>query len=186
MFVPRAGSYDLKLSNVDSLQDSGDQGYDIRRGQQEVEAVDDGEIRIPTMVADNLAFRKIDYRQRVPIGSWFHVRLTKTGADTANCVISDTGPYSLEDSTLAVGKVELKIGKIQPGDEKTMSVRFTNDSMADSTGPGDIRMFTLRRKRVALTGTLIGFRPGPQIGAEVKDRSTTKLFLFSNLEAPQP
>ena len=186
MFVPRAGSYDLKLSNVDSLQGIKDQGYGAALAMTEVESVDDGEIRIPTLVADNLAFRKIDYRQRVPIGKWFHAQLTKTGPDTARCEIYDTGPYSLEEATLYVGKNEIKIGKMEPGDTKTIPVHFTNDSISDNNGPGDIRMFLLRRKRVALTGNLIGFRPGPQIGTEVKARSLTKLYLFSNLEVTRP
>src|SRR5262249_46631881 len=91
MFIPRAGSYDLKLKSVDSITDRGEDDGMGRVAQEnaDVEAVDTGEIAIPNLSANNLNFRRIGYRQIVPISKQFHVKLASLDGGKCRCTVTN-------------------------------------------------------------------------------------------------
>jgi len=182
MFLPTAGSYDLKLKNVISIG-SGDYYYDYySRSDNQFEVVDTGELSVPSYSVDNLSFRQIEYRQNVPVGQWFDIHLTPTGPDTADCEIRNKGAVGLKNATLNYGVEEKVIGDLKPGDRKTFPVRFTQ-IVAKDLGYQDIKVFLQRKKRVALEGTITDFRPGPQIGSQIDAKTSVHLCLFANLES---
>ncbi|MDR3690818.1 MAG: hypothetical protein P4L46_15680 [Fimbriimonas sp.] len=186
MFIPRGGSYDLKLTGVDALSLLSDQepfGMYRRPTDQGFESVDVGEYKVPNLAADNLSFRRISYRQKVPISNWFHVRLQKTGPETARCTILAVGPYSLSNAMLYVGNQAIPIGTVQPGDHIARDISVPVHVAYGEISPDDVRVFTVRSRRAALSGDLDGFRPGPQLGDEIKGGSSVKAVLFSDWEA---
>ena len=195
MFIPRAGSYDLGLSDVDSIGLSEDSGsgyggygsYDSSDENRDLEPVDVGEIKVPALQAHNLSFEKISYRQRVSLARGLHLRLTADGPDGAQCEVANTGSYELRQAQLAVGRTLKSIGDLKPGEHKSVSVSFVQpEKKKDDIGSFDIRLFTARRRRVALTGQLEGFRPGPQIGQDVPGRSGVQFVLFSAWNGEKP
>jgi len=189
MFIPRAGSYDLKLKNVDTLgavqanefgRMSGYTPYED--GSRDFEPVDTGEIGVPDLVANNLTFRRITYRQRVPIGSWLHLKLRPEHENVARCEVTNSGPYTIHNASLAVGSQLIQIGDVFPGKHIEMPVKFEVATMTEGLASDDVRIFTLNKSRVALTGQIDGFVPGPQIGASIPGRSRITLAMFSAWE----
>jgi len=188
MFVPRAGSYDLKLKNVDSLGFVPDQepwrGGGMRSGDDSASfaSIDDGEIEVPGMSTNNLTFRRLTYRQRVPISSWFHVQLSPAGETTARCEVTNSSSFTLRNAQIDVGANSLPIGDLPPGKKLAMTVSLARDGGTPANDQSDIHMFTLNKSRVALTGQLDGFRPGPQIGESIPGRSEIDFAMFSSWE----
>lgn len=190
LFVPHAGSYDLKLKGVDSLGDlpgeNGYQpyGYGSVDGDQSgnFDPIDIGEVVVPSMPANNLAFRRMIYRQRIPSASWFHVKLQSTGDASARCDIVNTSPFTLKNAQLAVGARLMDLGDIQPGKHLSRNVAFMHEAPPSAFSATDARNFTLNRDRVALVAQLAGFRPGPQIGDPVAGRGDLSFALFSAWE----
>ena len=181
MFIPLSGSYDLKLKDVTSIgvtpsyygyRNSADNAFQI---------VDTGDVGIPSYAVDNLSFRDLEYRQRVPVGQWFDIHLTPTGPNTAECEVRNRGTVTLKDANLVYGVQEKVIGELKPGEHKTIPVKFSQASVKDDSYR-DVKVFTQRKKRVALEGTLVDFRPGPQVGLEIAKRTSIHLCLFANLE----
>jgi hypothetical protein len=194
MFIPRAGTYDLGLSDVDSIgvamdndQYGGFSSFGSGPAQnKDLDPVDVGEMKVPALQANNLAFEKIVYRQRIPLSKWLHLRLQRESGNSAQCEVTNTGQYALKGAQLAFGRTLKDIGDLQPGDQKVIDVSFSPAAKAEDLGANDIRMFTARRQRVALTGKLEGFRPGPQIGNDVPGRAGVQIALFSAWEGGQP
>jgi len=184
MFVPHAGSYDLKLKNVDSIGElSTDSSQEYFGGQpieSDFEPIDVGEIEVPGMSANNLTFRKLSYRQRVPISSWFHVQLESMGAHTARCDITNSSPFTLHNAQIAVGAQLQNIADLGPGQHASASVSLERETAPGTYSTTDVRMFTLNKPRVALVGKLMGFRPGPQIGEDIPGRTEIDFAMFSD------
>jgi len=187
MFIPHAGSYDLNLKDVDTLGTVATEDYRYGPSWQDqendLEPVDLGEIKLPNLQANNLAFRRIAYRQRIPISNWFHITLESTGKHSARCEVINTSPYTLRGAGVAYGKTTHLIGDLPPGKRLALSVSFAPSTRPEDLASGDIRMFTARSERAALTGKLDGYRPGPQIGTDVPNRSAISLALFSKWKA---
>jgi hypothetical protein len=76
------------------------------------------------------------------------------------------------------------IDDLVPGKRVAVPVSFKREAPPDIT-ENDVRMFTLNKPRVALTGKLVGFRPGPQIGESVPGRSEINFIQFSAWEKAQ-
>ena len=194
MFIPQAGSYDLGLNDVDSIgvamdnsQYGGYSSFNPGSDQnKDLDPIDVGEMKVPALQAHNLAFERIVYRQKVPISKWLHLRLQHDDANSARCEITNAGTYTLQGAQLAVGRTFKDIGDLKPGEHKTISVSFSPTAKLEDIASNDIRMFTARRQRVALTGKLDGFRPGPQIGADVPGRDGVQIALFSAWDGGQP
>jgi hypothetical protein len=184
MFVPRAGSYDLKLKGVDSIS-AGPQPADTPQ-EDELEPVDRGEVAIPDMGANNLTFRKLSYHQIVPSEKWFRVRLTAETGGHIRCDMSNTGPYILDNASLSFGAVSHPIGAFMPGDTKTVTVSFKDITPVRDLEQFDVRNFTDRAPRAALTGTLSGFRPGPQLGDDLTAETTVNFVMFSSWVGAHP
>ena len=183
MFIPHGGSYDLKLSGVDTLgavsNQQGFGGYSEDEDDREMGPIDLGEIKVPALQANNLSFKRITYRQRVPISEWLHISLESNEDNTARCEVANTGPYTLRSSEIVFGKTKEPIGELAPGQRKVVNISFKIANAPADSNTQDLTMFTAHKDRAALTGTLDGFRPGPQLGTDVPGRSAVKVALFS-------
>ncbi len=188
MFIPTGGSYDLKLTNIDSLDavvDDDFPSYRSRKDSRDFEAIDEGEFKIPNLSSNNLAFKSLSYKQKIPVSKWFHVHLRSTGLKSASCEITNSGPFTLVRPTLAVGNDFITLSDLKPGDRVTKAIQFLPKQSTENLNGTDVRNFTAGKNRAALSGDLIGFRPGPQLGTEITSRSSIKLFLFSDWEGTE-
>ena len=178
LFFPRGGVYDLKLRGVDSLQGvQNEYGYgsDALAG---FNPVDVGEVIAPRLEANNLAFRELSYSQRMDGADWF--RFVRTGDKVR---VENLSPYAFNGS-LANGAFISPALSLPPGGHADVDLA-TGDRVPDASGlgPQDPRNFT-RDGRMALSGTLAGFRPGPQIGKEVAGRNEVKVLAFAREKTP--
>ncbi|AIE83925.1 hypothetical protein [Fimbriimonas ginsengisoli] len=183
MFVPRSGTYDLKLNGVDSLGIlNTNQPYYGYGGRQEHDSefdpVDVGQIIVPRMQANNLSFREIDYRQRVPVGRWFSLETKRSGSNLT-CVVRNTGTYRLENAAIQVADQETEVGTIEPGQTREIKVRIADVPPVASTDNYSLPQFLTRNRGTALIGSIRGFRPGPQLGEEVAGRTSVRLALIA-------
>ena len=173
MFFPRGGTYDLKLDGVESLRavsNQYDYGSDRLAG---FNAIDVGQIEVPELEASNLAFRDMSYVQRVPQKEWFTMRKT----DARHVRVENGSPYAFK-GWLAVGAEQSAVFDLSPG-ESRMVLRGPAAPTGSALPPTDVRNLTRRDGRIALSGTLKGFRPGPQIGKEVADQSVVEVVAFA-------
>jgi len=179
MFVPRSGSYDLKVSGVDSLAvRDNNQYYYYGRNDEDTSAdlnpVDVGEIKIPEMSANNLAFKQVTYRQKVPVGSWFSISVDRENRSRGTCTIQNKSPYDLNAATLYVSDTRVEVGALKSGEKKKVAYNLDLGG-TEFTGVGDFTQFLTRDQNVAITGMLEGFRPGPQLGQQVDARTQIRL-----------
>ncbi|MEZ0326769.1 MAG: hypothetical protein ACAH95_12780 [Fimbriimonas sp.] len=188
VFIPRGGSYDLKLEGVDSVGVVENQdGYyygGYRRGAEsstmELNPLDDGEIHVPALRANNLTFREINYRQREPAaGDWFKIRQIQRGKLFE---VVNNSPYTLEKAVICVGKRAFPItGTLAPGQKLKVSAG-KDSTEAWEQGPSFAGIMT--SKTLGLSGKLKGLRPGPQIGKEVAARTEIR-YVFISREAAE-
>jgi hypothetical protein len=183
MFIPHSGTYDLKLAGVDSLDVENPDLYRFNRRaiDPNLNAVDVGEIRAPHMPADNLAFREMSYRQFVPEAQLFSIEVTKD----RQCTVRNTSPYRLYGSQIIVGGRYIDLGALIPGGSRTVPLSAAlkihsgpNQGTVDPMSFG-FEDFTARGGNVALVGTLKGYRPGPQLGTTVENRTDVRLALVA-------
>lgn len=173
MFFPRGGTYDLKLDDVESLRpvtNEYDYGADRLAG---FNAVDVGTIEVPRLAASNLAFRDMSYVQRVPEDGWFAIRPT----DKRRYRVENRSPYAFK-GWLATGSAQSATFDLAPGGSKVIESGQAIDPGA-SLPPTDVRNLTRRDGRIALSGRIDGFRPGPQIGKEVEAQSGVDVVAFA-------
>ncbi len=188
VFIPRAGSYDLKLEDVDSVgvaeeDDHGYYGGYGGRGERstlELNPIDDGEIHVPALRANNLTFREINFRQREPgAAEWFQIRHVQRGKVFE---IHNRGPYTLSQGSLFVGKKAYPLkGSLASGQKQRLTIGKDTPEAWD-VGPSFAGIMI--SKTLALTGKLEGIRPGPQIGKEVVARTDVR-YAFITKEAAQ-
>lgn len=181
LFVPQGGSYDLKVAGIDSLGVVPSRQYYYTTGDKdtsELNPVDVGEVKMPHMQANNLAFREVDYRQRIPIGHWFSIRVKKQGPYQGTCVVRNDSSYTLDNAELYVGETINAIGPLEAGDEREIEYRI-DPKPADVGQLPVLGQITSRNGSIALTGQLRGFRPGPQLGQQVDKRTALSLAYFA-------
>ena len=180
MFIPSSGTYDLKMKGVDSLgivqTDNAYRGS--RQNESNLNPQDTGEITIPEMHANNLAFRQIDYRQRVPVTDWYSIEFQRTGSHKGRCHVRNTGAYPLTNAIVVVGAAQIPIGELRPGDSKTINVDV---SKGPNLQTNEFELFGIwsRLHAVALFGYVKDYRPGPQIGKQVENRTTIRVALVA-------
>lgn len=179
IFIPRSGVYDLKLQDVDSIGESASvQGYSPPN-REEFDAVDTGQVLAPSYRANNLAFLSLNYRQNVPVGQWFSVKLERMSQSKWRVVARNTGSVQLKDAKIWVGNSVQDIDDMAPGQSRSIEVDRTTLSRASAPGKGGSWIPALARTNaVALTGTITGFRPGPQIGTDIAERSNIDLTMI--------
>jgi len=178
MFFPRGGTYDLGLRGVDSMS-AVNSTQDYYSGRSNALAgfnpVDVGEIKAPSLEANNLAFREVSYVQRVPEAHWFSIERS----DPKHFRVENLSPYPFAGS-LVNGTWASPAFTLNPGAAKTIEVGAGSTvAQGTSLSASDPRNFTRWNGRVALQGTISGFRPGPQVGQEVKGRSGTEIVAFA-------
>ncbi len=180
MFVPRSGRYDLKLTGVDSLGavDTDRYYYGSPFDQNDnstLDAIDTGEVTVPDMPVNNLAFKEISFRQRFPVGSWFSIDAKRASKFVADVTVRNNSPYAVRDAYLMAAGQDYKIKDLEPGQTVTASIKHIS-GQPDSSG--GLASFSARYGSVLLTGSLDGLRPGPQIGNEVAGRRRIEVAVF--------
>ncbi len=182
LFFPRGGVYDLKLSGVDSLsgvqQENQYYGYGGRGNTEGLEGfnlVDTGEMVAPRLEASNLAFRELSYSQKVEADDWF--RFSVQGGGKVR--VENRSPYDFS-GRLVDGEYAGTSFDLAPGSSKIVPTR-QGESLPKGAdlGGNDVRNFTRSDGRIALSGALRGFRPGPQLGKEVESRSGVAVLAFA-------
>jgi hypothetical protein len=181
LFIPSSGSYDLKLHGVDSLGVV-QQGFGFAGANQDssdFNPQDTGEITVPQMQANNLSFRQISYRQRVPVNDWFSLSFERTGYHKGRCYVRNTGPYTLEGAAIALNSNEIFIGELKPGESKTVPLDTAKSNNIAPELHSDISGIMARLHGVALIGYVEGYRPGPQLGSQVDSRTSVRMMLVA-------
>lgn len=190
LFVPRSGVYDLKLTNVEHLgtiQSPSSPYYSYRDNDDvaQFDPIDVGEIQVPSMRANNLAFRRMSYRQRVPVGDWFSLEISPKADGKWTCTARNNGELPLLDAKIAVGATDLPIGELKPGQTKSVTIERPKQG-AEAAVVWEVDQFLTRQNGVALLGTLDGLKPGPQLGQVVKDRTKINLVFFAKEALGKP
>ena len=181
IFFPRGGVYDLKLQDVDRLSPVSRDEYDYvgyvgneRKSLDGFNIVDVGTLIAPRVEASNLAFREMSYVQRFPSVDWFrfevidpkHLKVTNLSTHAFSGDLTN-GPYRSKDFALA------------PGASYTVEVATGPVAETKNLDGTDTRWLTRSNGRIALSGIIEGFRPGPQIGTEVTRRSQIYVVAFA-------
>lgn len=182
MFVPRGGTYDLGLKNVDAVGRMSPNpyggGYVSTDDSSTLGAIDEGDqVAVPAMPANNLAFREIAFRQRVPAGRWFSIDVRPDG-EKLKCTVRNESPYPLLGAKLMLGASEQPIGTLDPGASQTV-VGEIERALPGREAPNDLSGITGHYGGVALEGNLGYFRPGPQIGNPVNVLNGVRIAFFA-------
>ena len=173
MFFPRGGTYDLRLDGVESLRSvSQEYGYGSDR-LAGFNAVDVGEIEVPALEASNLAFRDMSYVQRIPKADWFSM----TPLDSRRVRVENHSPCAFQ-GWLASGAEQSATFDLEPGASKVVR-RGPALPTGSALPPTDVRNVTRRDGRLALSGRIVGLRPGPQIGREVQSQGGVEVVAFA-------
>ena len=176
LFFPRGGTYDLGLRDVDRL-DAVHEGNDYGEGALSgFDPVDTGaEVTVPRLTANNLAFREMSYVQRLPRAAWFRI----DPVDAGHVKVENRSPYPF-GGLLAYGSQESGTFQLLPGGTKLVAMPHRNANADDTRwSPNDVRYFTKGTGRLALTGRVTGFRPGPSLGDEVRGQSGVDVIAFA-------
>ena len=188
-FIPRSGVYDLKLKDVESIggirspENAYYGGYEDDSDQ--FEPVDVGEILVPNMRANNLAFRRMAYTQRMPIGEWFSLDVTPKGNGVWTCTLRNGSTYPLRNARLCYGASAQEVGTLEPGQTRTLDITRPANAVVENV-TWDVNQFLARQNGVALTGILDGVRPGPQLGQVVNERTQIRMAFFAREALGKP
>jgi hypothetical protein len=175
MFFPRGGRYDLQLRDVQfvGVAPRYDFYSSMGRGDatSKLDPKDVGEIVIDRLNTGNLGFHEFSFGQRVDGPSWFEgtVSLEKKGKQSVfQGRVVNRSPYRLVDGKVVVDGVWGKVGDLEPGQTKALqdvpveAGAFLGDHALTLYQP------LFNKRGSVLFGELEGFRPGPQLGKEVK------------------
>lgn len=193
MFFPNGGSYDLKMENVDQLG-SGQQDYYSHYGRDsqsrtQVNPVDTGSIRIPDLRAANLAFEEIGYRQRFSQSPNIQIHSEKMPNSLVKVTVKNGSASDLRNAAIIVAGVRHGLRPLKPGEEQTLQAPATPTGQRPQSNPAPgyppasdfLEGLTIRQPVVALVSDIEGLKAGPQIGAVVTGRSSTRLIHIAPL-----
>ncbi len=187
MFFPSGGSVDLGLQGVESIN----VGYSAmdRFGtpSEAMEAVDVGEVKMPSLRNTNLSFKQMSYRQHLPLPRLVDVKFTRAG-DKVQCTIRNVSTYRMEGLQLGLRGHVVQVGELAPGQSGTYTIDLGSAKASDGNPqgdyPGEMSSFFLAlsgdNHTGMLGGLLIGFRPGPNIG----DEQTHGIQMVVGLDVP--
>lgn len=175
LFIPRAGTYDLRLHRVDSIGDMSETYLNLRdtTDSSYLHPVDVGEIECSKIQASNLAFRQFSYRQAFDTRGWFSSSRKPGGKLT----ITNNSPYDLVNGQYVIGYTAQWTGDLPRG----KSVTFKPNASMTKTQSGDtagLPSIAGPNNRTVLTGNMKGIRPGPQLGQQLDDRTSIQLAYF--------
>jgi hypothetical protein len=126
---------------------------------------------VPALSVRNLQFRELDYEQVVDTAGWFSFTAHRQGQKVDVTVINRS-PYTLSAGSLAAEGASGPVLQLAPGASTTVSLA----RQVKSPNPeGNFQSYSLLIHRPILSGTLTGFRPGPQVGNEVSNRAGISL-----------
>lgn len=165
LFFPVGGSYDLHMSDIDSIASTSD-SFSFRRGvggDEPLTAIDSGQLLVPALVVRNLQFKELEYQQTVNTSGWVTFTVLPHGR-SYEVTIANNSPFALDHGTLYVEGGFRSLDSLASGSRKTVTVAAMPSASGSSGGLDDYSLFA---HRPILSATLTGFRPGPQVGEEV-------------------
>jgi hypothetical protein len=176
VFIPKAGGYDLKLKDVDNIgalqtpqENYGDDSV------SELDAVDTGtEVIVPSMPANNLAFRQVAYRQRVGQSDWFEVKQSADGQRFVRVEVTNRSPFEVANAEIFAGNNVVGIPELKSGQTKEIRLEVLPPAK-DGRAVGYFGDIARRGNQLIFAGEMKGLRPGPQIGNEVPGRSSVSV-----------
>lgn len=198
IFIPRGGNYDFKLSGVDRLgvEDPNGEypyysGYGRQRDTSSFNPIDSGEIRIPNMHASNLDFREISYRQQVPTGGWFSSTVQRRSDGAQIVTFKNGSPYNIVNARFVWGTTPIGVAPVDvpSGSQKSVVIaKGVEQQVLDprQNYPGTMQPILARGARIGMLGTMLGFRPGPQLGTQVDNRTVIHLAYFASPAGATP
>ena len=187
VFIPQGGGYDLKLRNVDNIgQIAFNDETKFGDSQGELDAVDVGtEVLVPSMPANNLTFRQLTYRQRYGQSSWFDVQQSMRPNGQVRVAVTNRSPYDLVNATVFVGSSRVEIPLLRPGEMKEPVLTFEHEPEQNQS-EGDLAAVAGRNRQVLLYGYLAGSRPGPQLGKQIRERTSVAMIYAAPYEGATP
>lgn len=201
-FFPKAGSYDLKLTHIDQVDEDRADYYPYddyadyysyrdctsypwnRRSDSHLlssEITDVGEVQAKKASVGNLSFRELRFAQIVPMGTWFTLQGKLTFANGVPEFLgrfTNSSPYVLTNASLVAYPWYFDIqSRIRPGQSVVITGKWLRDSTPQHHGeyPPGLR----------LEAELLGFHFGPQLGDEVAGRGGAFLAYSLNLPLPE-
>jgi hypothetical protein len=176
LFFPAGGSYDLELANVDWLSTAPDYGFRTRPNQADsITAVDTGQqMLVPNLSTRNLQFKDVDFEQIIDTKGWFNFSIVRT-KDDVKITITNHSNYMLKGGSISAEGAEAPLFGRGAGKSATVTVPVDSSKVSGDSVSGYSQLI----HRAILTGYLIGFRPGPQIGTEVRDRNSVRIAVVS-------
>lgn len=173
IFFPRGGSYDLKLSGIQTVRTPHEM-YRMDGGlgstSAAMNAMDVGEIVAPSMRVSNLSFHQFEYEQRFDAQGWVSSAV-RVGPDPKKITgyVENGSPHTWLAATVYYGKYFVYFGDIQPG--QRVALESAVPGLIQDSAPGSSTQESIRarlsRNGPMLYATLDGFRPGPQLGKDV-------------------
>lgn len=162
VFIPRGGSYDLRLQDVESVATGSNYYYD---SEQALHVVDEGTVRIPDIRVSNLSFNEFYFTQRVADSKFVSVKAKRVGDNRLDIHLVNLSPFRFDTTSVQCSSALYQIGTIEPGGEFKGVVqghKYTKDPWSQDSN-------------LAVQATLHGFRAGPQIG---EDKGSNLMLLY--------
>lgn len=187
MFFPRGGRYDLQLEGVEGIRNRESDPYGMYGGRgmmrqdssSDFDPVDVGsQLQVPDLSVSNLSFKEFGYFQAAK-GDWLAV--TPSGTNAVS--VTNRSGYALKDGNLYYKGGIADVGEIKAGQTKIVRIEQTGAPRREfynEMGMGLDQMISNQTQgsRIAITGTLSGYRPGPKIGNLVERNTRLQLIWF--------
>lgn len=181
LFFPNAGFYDLKTSGIDVIDASSAVDSPSRQNYYptgelslDLKPVDTGEIQFPNLTARNLEFQQFAYRQSTQATAKIRCSISKTRAGY-KYQIDNYSPYRLEEVELILRGIRYDVKDLEPG--QSVSKDISGARLSGKINEGSLDQITVNDGSGILTAKVSGFRPGPQIGTELKTGAGVELIM---------
>jgi hypothetical protein len=158
LFIPKGGTYDIGLQNVESVGGETDSYYVYAGNTPEIEVVDDGEVHMDALRVSNLAFRSFALTQRVDTTGWIKGSVRRNpSTGEINCKITNESPHDIENAHLYVGEKKFPINTIESGKtfDKVLKQNWSASEYGNWVGSAAV-----------MVGDLAGMRLGATIGED--------------------
>ena len=164
IFFPNAGFYDLKLKGIDEIATNSPESFArIQNPSSSFSPVDNGEIQIPNVVPSNLDFQQIYYWQISAGLTPIRVKVRKASSQLAEYEILNSTGKAIREAQITICGGRATIKEILPGTPIKGTIQLSNQDK-DTTS---LQQITSNEQSAFLTGTILGIRPGPQLGTEI-------------------
>ena len=99
--------------------------------------------------------------------------------------VTNRSPYDLVNATVLVGSSRVEIPLLRPGEMKEPVLTFEHEPEQNQS-EGDLAAVAGRNRQVLLYGYLAGSRPGPQLGKQIRERTSVAMIYAAPYEGATP